>query len=328
MFGHGAFGEFAFGEVGSATLALTSDILKEVVTWLVDEEKLLPALPPRLHHFTSLETVYRIIDCDNVRLSHAEYSNDQTEMEQAKEIIRLELRRRSSTAFFGQVLSDYERLAPTLVAYIFCMSTGGDILSQWRAYGQDGRGACLTLEARQVGHLVYNTPGLRVNPVIYEGTTQTRFVGAILDRGLNAHTGGTQNAREATIAALVFATSLMKAPGFKEEEEWRLIFMPPQGNPQPRLGFQARRDFLAPYIDLKYIWQHLQPTMVAIPALRATLPTQLPAVSLPLVPITEVMIVPSGHQSLNTRAITKLLIQANRPTVTIQQSRITYRSLT
>jgi hypothetical protein len=331
----GATGEFAISGVPSDALALTSDILRDVVTELV-AEGVLPALPPQLHHFTSLETACRIIDGDNVRLSHAEYSNDQTEMGQAKEIIREELKGRSSDNFFAQVLSDYDKLEPTLDAYIFCMSTGNsgggppqDILSQWRAYGQDGRGACLTLDASKLARLVWNTPSLRINPVIYEKAKQVKFVGHILDHGQMKHTNNAPKALEATVAALVFATPLMKAPGFEEEREWRLIFMPPLDVdvPQPTLGFQARRDFLAPYIDLTYLWQVLRLDMIAIPALHATLPAPLPAVSLPLVPITEVMIGPSGHQSLNVRAFTKLLIQTNRRTVTIPQSRIPYRSL-
>ncbi len=157
MLGFGALGEFALGEVGGARAALTSDILQEVVTHLINE-KLLPELPPQLHHFTSLETAHQIIKHDNIHLSHSEYSNDQTEMGQAKDIIRAELKSRSSNTFFQQVLSEYEKVAPNLDAYIFCMSTGSptrvppqDILSQWRAYGQDGRGASLTLDAPKVG---------------------------------------------------------------------------------------------------------------------------------------------------------------------------------
>jgi hypothetical protein len=333
MLGSGAIGEFATGEVGNDRFTLTSLILQDVVTRLINEEKVLPTPPTQLHHFTSLETAYRIIDSDNVRLSHAEYSNDQAEMEQAKDIICSELTRRSSDAFIAQVLSDYEKLAPTLDAYIFCMSEGSsssggppqDALSQWRAYGHDGRGVCLTLDTSMLNRLVYNTPGLRINPVIYQRAIQDRFVNAILDRGLMAHASKALNARGAT--CVVFATPLMKASGFDEEREWRLIFMPPQVNLQPQLGFQARRDFMAPYIDLTHLWGHLRPIMVAICALRQTLPYNPPTVSPPLVPITEVMIGPSGHQMLNVRAITKLLIQAQRVGVAIRQSSIPYRSL-
>lgn len=335
MLGFGAIGEFAVGEVGSATFALTSDILQEVVTLLVDKERLLPTLPDQLHHFTSLETASKIISDDNIRLSHAEYSNDQTEMQQAKGVIRSELRSRSSNAFFQQVLSDYDALALNLDAYIFCMCAGSsslalpqDILSQWRAYGQDGRGTCITLESAKLSRLVQNTPGFRINPVIYQRSIQDRFVGEILDHGLAAYQANNPNAREATIAALVFATPLMKADGFEEEREWRLIFMPPQGGPTPKFNFQARRDFLTPSIDLTSLWHKLRPEMIAIKALRDALPTHLPIVSLPpLVPIIDLMIGPSGHQALSARAFAKLLIQANRTSVGILQSAIPYRSL-
>jgi hypothetical protein len=93
MLGFGAIGEFAIGEFGTDTLALTSGILQRVVTQLTNAHAL-PTLPTQLHHFTSIETAYRIIADDNVRLSHAEYSSDQTEMAQAKAVIRAELRAR------------------------------------------------------------------------------------------------------------------------------------------------------------------------------------------------------------------------------------------
>jgi hypothetical protein len=281
VLGFGAIGEFALGEIGATTLALTSDILRDLATEFVDKRELLPPRPSELHHFTSLGTAYHVIEGDNVRLSHAEYSNDQTEMERAKEIIRTELSARSkSNPFFAQVSVAYEKLAPELDAYIFCMSMGNpnaahgteqDILSQWRAYGQDGKGVCLTLDAAELGRLVLNTPGLRINPVIYASTTQVMFVSGILDRGLAAHNAGTANAHEATVAALVFATPLMKACGFAEEREWRLIFMPPQIGPTPRFGFHPRRDFIAPFVDLEQIWNVLRSQLTAIPALDATL---------------------------------------------------------
>jgi hypothetical protein len=97
-----------------------------------------------------------------------------------------------------------------------------DNLSQWRAYGQDGRGICLTLDANHLTRLVPNTPGLRINPTIYNRKTQRMFIDAILNKGFAAHQRGAPNADEAAVAALVFATPLMKAPGFAEEKEWRL----------------------------------------------------------------------------------------------------------
>ena len=111
-----------------------------------------------------------------------------------------------------------------------------DILSQWRAYGDDGRGACLTLDANRLSRIVYNIPGLRINPVIYEKTLQVRFVCEILNMGLSYHNQNVANALEATAAALVYTAPLMKAAGFQEESEWHLIFMPPD-DVRPSLDF-------------------------------------------------------------------------------------------
>ena len=124
MLGIGALGQFPLGGFPDNTLRLTLDILQGVVTEFV-EKRLLTLRPPELHHFTSLDAAYRIIDGDDVFLLHAEYSNDQNEMEEAKEIIRRELDTRSLIdPFFAHIFTDYQNLAPALDAYIFCTSTG------------------------------------------------------------------------------------------------------------------------------------------------------------------------------------------------------------
>jgi hypothetical protein len=334
MLGFGAIGQDALGGAGYSTRALTSDILQGVVTELVDVKKLLPTQPPELHHFTALGTAAQILENDNVRLSHAEYSNDQRELAQAKDVISSRLQSRSPHPFFDQVLAGYKSRANELDAYIFCMSMdkasvglSQDILSQWRAYGQDGRGVALTLDIPHLARIVGNVPTLRINPVIYYDSTKQVFVDSILDAGF-ASSSSNSNAVDATAEALVFATPLMKAAGFEEEREWRLIFMPPALDPTPKLKFHPRRDFLAPFFDLCYIWKDLRPLLVAIPELAATLPNHRPAANVPpLVAIKKVMVGPSGHQDLNVRAFSKLLTQTGRTNVRIEQSEIPYRSL-
>jgi hypothetical protein len=119
----------------------------------------------------------------------------------------------------------------------------------------------------------------------------------------------------------------MKAPGFVEEQEWRLIFMPPAGV-SPMLNFHPRRDFLAPYLTLNNIWFTLQPAMIAIPALAALLnPIRATAHVRPLVPITQIMVGPSGHATLTQRAMQKLVAQVHRGAIPITISAIPYRSL-
>jgi hypothetical protein len=105
----------------------------------------------------------------------------------------------------------------------------------------------------------------------------------------------------------------MKAAGFSEESEWRLIYMPVQEIPTPPIKFHPRRDFLAPFITLQDLWN------TAPSASRAS-------VSLPLVPAHALMVGPSGHPELNRRAMQKVIDQ-HRPGIGLDHSDIPYRSM-
>lgn len=149
-------------------------------------------------------------------------------MEQAKNLIGATLSGHTPHPFFDQVLQEYQKRAPDLDAYIFCMSSSQqdagapqDILSQWRAYGQDGRGIAITLDTSQLSRLVSNVPGLRINPVVYDAAAQQKFIDGILTTRLAASARSNPHALEATVSALAYCTPLMKAAGFKEENEWR-----------------------------------------------------------------------------------------------------------
>jgi hypothetical protein len=298
-------------------LARTADILQTVVTRFANQERLVP--PSLLHHFTSLDAAQKILEKDDIRLTHAEYSNDQTEMRHADAIIRNELDRRRArgSVFFGNVATVYNLLAPTLDAHIFCMSEGEnrttkpqDRLSQWRAYGQNGRGVCISFDTKKLGHYVFHMTGLRINPMIYDPLRQVNFVKDILVEGENLNRAQDPAALTATVGALTFAMPLMKAEGFSEEREWRLIFMPPVSGPLPILEFHPRRDFLGPFLRLQYIWHNLRLAFAQIPALRPNPPLNVPLpAGRPLLPITDVMVGPSGHQPLNLKAMKMLLAQ-------------------
>lgn len=182
MFGSGPGATPVNADYDALALARTSEILHKVVTRFANQEKLV--FPKRLHHYTSLDTAQKILEKDDVRLTHAEYSNDQMEMLRARTVISEELdRRASASVFFRNVAVGYALLEPDLDAYVFCMSEGKkgatkpqDRLSQWRAYGQDGRGACISLDAERLAHFAYHMAGLRINPVIYNPVRQLDFV--------------------------------------------------------------------------------------------------------------------------------------------------------
>lgn len=168
-------------------------ILERVLT--DNSGQLIPAIRPQvLYHYTSLEVIQRIFEFDSVRLSHAEYSNDRQELRDAIELINGILATNANTpgvgTFSTQVEAAFKSRLDDLDAYIFCMCAGlhgtkapEDLLSQWRAYAQDGRGGAVALDVAQLSAMAAHLPGLRVNPVVYDGRIKAIFVNAILAEG-------------------------------------------------------------------------------------------------------------------------------------------------
>jgi hypothetical protein len=314
-----------------AVYSTTTEILKQVLTGL----PALPHAPPELYHYTSLETIQKILEFDDIRLTQAEYSNDQRELEEARILMVDRLANHGSPAAFrNAVKAAYDVQAGSLDVYVFCMSTGivgtplpQDMLSQWRAYGQDGRGGCLTLDSNELAALAFHFPaGLRHNPVIYDPAVQIALIDGILTQGSALHPG-TPTAIGATVGALIFVTPLIKHPGFAEEQEWRLIYTPLEEAP-PLLGFHPRRDFLAPFVTLRDLWVDVRTRLLTVPGLPVNAPplnVPLPTGN-PLIPARSVMIGPSGHQSLNERAMQRVIAQW-RAGLGLRKSATPYRSL-
>ena len=320
------------------TFLMKKKILEKVITSLYDEERL-PKPPSTLYHYSSLEVIQKILASDDVRLSHAQYSNDQTELSEAKSLIHDRLDHKKNP--FNKVVAEaFLKRADEVDAYIFCMTSGDqsrenpqDLLSQWRAYAQDGRGGALTLEMRQISALVHHFPELRVNPVLYDPNLQCSFIDCILDSGeaLQAANHSSQTvAVAATVESLIFALPLMKHPGFSEEREWRMIFMPftDSGPTAPTVKFQPRRDFIAPFLEFRHLWNHIRPEMIKMIGSHYKPPINVPEPDQNrLIPATGLMIGPSIHQQLNTRAMTKAVAQSSR-NFSVDASVIPYRSLT
>lgn len=286
-----------------------------------------------LNHYTSLEVINKILDNDDVRMSHAEYSNDQAELKYAIRLIFSRIGGMPSHRYADLIRDEYKNKSDDLDAYVFCMSQGNsiklsqqDVLSQWRAYGADGRGGCLTISPPELMKLAQNLVGLQLNPVIYEPSLQVTIIDSILNQGESNYRAGINNAIEATASALIALTPIMKTIGFEEEREWRLIFIPPP-DIKVYFSFHPRRDFLAPYVNLKDLCTTYRQKLIDSDEYSEEQRGREDISKFnPLIPAIELMVGPSGHQDLNRRALAKIISQNGRG-IRLTQSAIPYRSL-
>jgi len=203
---------------------------------------------PLLAHYTTIQTIERIIQSKQMWFSNPLYMNDIDE-------VRFGLIEGESAITSSQALSDacgspdrkklfmdayghYSRhyiedhLADT---YVLCFSrhepTDNDgLLSMWRGYGGNGNGAAIVIDTAKLNALP--TSSLILAHVEY-ATTQTRrdwlaalvtqFSGILAAQNLpdeQIHIAASALLNRVKLAAL-----FSKHKGFDEEKEWRVVYM-------------------------------------------------------------------------------------------------------
>jgi len=247
-------------------------ILNQAEELLTKVLNAVPQSPPQfLYHYTSLEVTQKILEGKNIRLSHAQYSNDSEEGAHAIKLIyeslenKLKRSRTRTAQFYRSVKKSFKQKLRDFNPYVFCLSSGNsapkeeraDKLSQWRGYARDGEGAALEFRFKEISNLVMllnrrrRTARLRINKIYYEPQVQKQLLNAILTefsrREWKKEPDNTRNQYvEDTVQALLFMLPLCKHPGFREESEWRLIVTTPNFE---LVEHDARNSTITPHIN-------------------------------------------------------------------------------
>lgn len=159
----------------------------------------------------------------------------------------------------------------------FCLSSEGDLLSQWRGYADDGHGVSIGFDKDYLCHLARKdspglVPSIELTPVRYESTDHEAVAEIVLDalgENLDAFLRSMSDAEErghvvdrmqswreglqdmdgsaAEFVVLADAYTL-KMPAFREEKEWRLLAS--QRRNESNL-YRSLRDRLVPYMRLE-----------------------------------------------------------------------------
>ncbi len=99
-----------------------------------------------IYHYTSLESFLLIATQLTLRLSNAKFMNDGNELEYGKQLFlkMLSDRKDLTPQDINQVASLFsENLAKGPETYAFCMTSLRDAFTQWKLYGDDGRGVAI-----------------------------------------------------------------------------------------------------------------------------------------------------------------------------------------
>jgi len=258
---------------------------------------------PDLFHYTDLNGLAEIVAKHDLWLTHALYCNDEAEMKLGVDVARSEIKQLEQTEgqanAISQKLSYFTELDGLLTqprregVYICCFCQGDDMLSQWRAYGANGNGVSICMSPNGFeDHTGLQPFGfLSIWNVFYEPHQQKQIIERAIENTYNQFSAlPPEEIAKKAKDVIDFFVPTFKHEGFKEEQEWRMIFAPAAvGGVNPR--YRAARDMLIPYYSLK----DLIVSQGAVDAAQWRLP------------IKRVLIGPSRHRALNKASAESLL---------------------
>lgn len=204
-----------------------------------------------LYHYCDPTAFLNIIQSKKLRLSNLINMSDHAERLWAERIINEELYVLENS-FSPEVLQEFysqyqgEKFSP----FICCFSTEGDLLSQWRAYADDGHGFAIGFDSAAISFskdlpmtAYTKETALSLHPVEYKEENQRKTIHSLIRtsleriRTMQETSGKSPNQiSEEQIRSIAAGTMSMltltgfsviaKNPAFSEEKEYRLIHMP------------------------------------------------------------------------------------------------------
>jgi Protein of unknown function (DUF2971) len=231
-----------------------------------------------IFHYCGTEAFLGIMNGLKLRLGPAEFMNDSTEFVWGRNLVQAKLNQYAGgTAWSAasNVIKKAIAIFPSLVSspFLCCFSQDGDLLSQWRAYAQNGRGFAIGMRDSQLG-VARISPLTSSNPdetiglvdVIYDRNTQIAAIESVI--GYNLTNWNNRNETRyidehaAKCAAdLARLCSQVKNPAFSEEQEVRIVHVPtmvPDSTGRTRsyqshlaLGWRTSNSLILPFYELK-----------------------------------------------------------------------------
>jgi hypothetical protein len=198
--------------------------------------------PEHLFHYTTLAGGYGILSSDAIWMTKARYLNDTSELEIGIATFKLvleELLRMpgppDERGLIEAVLTGLGSVAASNICVAsFCEH--GDLLSQWRWYGEGGRGLSIGVTSEVLRGLARGK--INLWKCIYDAHAHRELLQAMIERLLAAYRieregfGGalTSEAKHYLVqrffASFLQIAPIIKNPNFAEEREWRLVTLP------------------------------------------------------------------------------------------------------
>lgn len=191
-----------------------------------------------LYHYCSVEAMFSIITNHSIWLSDAQTMNDHQENRWIDHMVAEELDALIPQIGIDKAKEHYQIFQKSKFnAFLFCLSKTPDLLSQWRGYAGDGHGVAIGINPEFLSTDT-NSPRpsgtvgetlLTLKEVIYEIDKQREIIRSKFDwlRSFKYEpsTPDFYSTLSIALSNIGRISPICKNPGFKEEQEVRLIHM-------------------------------------------------------------------------------------------------------
>lgn len=183
-----------------------------------------------MYQYRSIDVFQKIIESKKLRLTSAYHQNDKKELKLLLDYIeeKIDILYNKDTK-----QTDIKRINKNIVidyflktdVFISCFSKKGDKLSQWRAYGNDGRGISIGFNFNFKYHNLFYGKVCYDNES-YIDNNKHSIDGIINDIYQDFSKAIIRESYYINIINTIKEASLLKHNGFIEEEESRIVFIP------------------------------------------------------------------------------------------------------
>lgn len=201
-------------------------------------QNLADLIPKELHHYTPTATAIEgIVKTKKLFLSPHDDVNDPSEilhgLEIAADLLENNPPNNLPTATICSMIDGMRNLDPSLKKfryYFACFSSVKDDVSQWRSYGAEGSGYCVSFKTDNLmridGKLQNLTkPLFDVIQVIYDDAIKGQLINEFIKEFSYVLINGGQNAVATTLRYLMMLSTFFKHSAYAAEKEWRLILL-------------------------------------------------------------------------------------------------------
>jgi hypothetical protein len=224
----------------------------------------LPQPVPTLFHYTTSGGALGILTSGIIRGSNFSFLNDTSEYLYGRNLILERLRDialESRSPFVGgfveMVTVRLHDAWENLEVFVTCFSELPDVLSQWRAYTQNGGRYCLGFACGALPKYLQPLPTeVRFRYVLYDSEAQNARVRALIEFAVGFVVDASRGEAEVGIAAdllaeaLLYEAAFMKHAGFREEREWRAATYTWGRRDRDLIRFDVAAGVIKPFIHM------------------------------------------------------------------------------